>query len=72
MKGFDIPVRSSSPKERYPFERITLIFSLLQRKKKQILAWTGFEPMTSAIPVQQSTSGAGKPTGSCSSGSSHT
>ena len=34
MKGFDIPVRSSSPRERYPFERITLIFSLLQRKKK--------------------------------------
>ena len=27
-------------------------------------AWTGFEPMTSAIPVQCSTNWANKPTGS--------
>ena len=33
-------------------------------KKKKIQACTGFEPMTSAIPVQCSTNGANKPTGS--------
>ena len=32
--------------------------------KKKIQAWTGFEPMTSAIPVQCSTNWAIKPTGS--------
>ena len=33
---------------------------------KKIQAWTGFEPMTSAIPVQCSTNWAIKPTGSWS------
>ena len=33
---------------------------------KKIQAWTGFEPMTSAIPVQSSTNWAIKPTGSWS------
>ena len=32
--------------------------------EKKIQARTGFEPMTSAIPVQRSTSWANKPTGS--------
>ena len=44
MKGFDIPVRSSSPTERYPFERITLIFSLLQRKKNKFWPGRGLNP----------------------------
>ena len=34
--------------------------------KKKIQAWTGFEPMTSAMPVQCSTNWAIKPTGSWS------
>ena len=33
---------------------------------KKIQACTGFEPMTSAIPVQRSTNWANKPTGSWS------
>ena len=33
-------------------------------EKKKIQACTGFEPMTSAIPLQCSTNGANKPTGS--------
>ena len=35
-------------------------------KSEEIQAWTGFEPMTSAIPVQRSTNWAIKPTGSWS------
>ena len=35
-------------------------------KKKKIQACTGFEPMTSTIPVQCSTNWANKPTGSWS------
>ena len=36
------------------------------KKKKKFQACTGFEPMTSAIPVQRSTNWANKPTGSWS------
>ena len=35
-----------------------------KKKKKKIQAYTGFEPMTSAIPLQRSTNWANKPTGS--------
>ena len=38
---------------------------LRKESLKKIQAWTGFEPMTSAIPVQCSTNWAIKPTGHC-------
>ena len=38
----------------------------LKQLLKKIKAWSGFEPMTSAIPVQCSTNWAIKPTGSWS------
>ena len=39
-------------------------FAVVERKPEKIQACTGFEPLTSAIPVQRSTNWANKPTGS--------
>ena len=44
----------------------TQLKQLRKESLKKIQAWTGFEPMTSAIPVQCSTNWAIKPTGSWS------
>ena len=44
----------------------TQLKQLRKESLKKILAWTGFEPMTSAIPAQCSTNWAIKPTGSWS------
>ena len=44
----------------------TQLKQLRKLSLKKIQAWTGFEPMTSAIPVQRSTNWAIKPTGSWS------
>ena len=51
-------------------ERSSQLYTQLKQLRKlslkKIQAWTGFEPMTSAIPVQRSTNWAIKPTGSWS------
>ena len=43
---------------------IDATFAAAKRKPGKIQACTGFEPLTSALPVQRSTNCANKPTGS--------
>ena len=45
---------------------IDATFLVAKRKSEKIQACTGFEPLTSAIPMQLSTNGANKPIGSTS------
>ena len=45
---------------------IDATFAVTERKPKKIQACTGFEPLTSAIPVQLSNQLANKPTGNWS------
>ena len=52
--------------EERPSPIFTQLKQLRKERLKKIQSWTGFEPMTSAIPVQCSTNWAIKPTGSWS------
>ena len=52
--------------ESDPHSNVDYLSSTENKAWKKIQACTGFEPMTSAIPVQRSTNWANKPTGSWS------
>ena len=52
--------------ESDPRSNVHYLGSSENKARKKIQACTGFEPMTSAIPVQRSTNWANKPTGSWS------